>query len=102
MTYDPRKTAPTFLVYAGGWVFLAGFAVAWGVGAASPHLLELFGRPVAAGLVAGAGALSTMGVQRLLIGSWQRWNAPMAPKDEGASLRLTPDKRERLQTGQGA
>lgn len=64
--YDSRKTAPTFLVYAGGWVFLGGLAFAWGIGAASGYVLELFGRPVAATVAAGASA-QPIGTSTLMI-----------------------------------
>lgn len=99
--HDSQKTAPTFLVYASGWVFLGGIAFAWVIGAGGIHLLRLFGQPVAASLVAGAGALMTMGLQWVLIGSWRRWNTPKALSPDREPLQLPPDRRHRIQTGQG-
>jgi len=100
--HDPKKTAPTFLVFGGGLVFLAGMAVAWGIDLTSGHLLPLVGRPVTTGFVVATSALATMGMQWTLIVWWRWWIAPQGPRDEGERIRLTPDKRERLQTGQRA
>lgn len=102
MLHDSREMVPTFLVYAGGWLFLAGVALAWGIGAAGPILLEAFGRPIATVVVAAAGGGATLLMQWLLIGAWRRSATPKAPKPDSEPIRLTPDKRERLQTGQRA
>lgn len=100
--HDPKRTVPTFLVFSGGFVFLAGLAVAWVIDLAGSRLLPIAGGPVTTGFVVTASALATMGMQWLLTVWWQRWNTPTTTHDEGKPLRLPPDKRQRLQTGQGA
>lgn len=100
--HDPKKHVPTFLVFGGGFVFLTGMTTAWAIGLASGQLLPIASYPVTTGFVVTASGLLTMGMQWTLVALWRRWTAPRAPKDDGEAIRLAPDKRERLQTGQGA
>lgn len=96
-----RKTVPTFLIYGGGWVFLAAIAWAWVVQPFSNFVSRHLGFSTPTEVAAIGSCLATLSVQCLLITLWQHWTAPKAPAS-GDAPRLLPDKRERIQTGQMA
>lgn len=96
-----RKTVPTFLVFGGGFVFLIGLAAAWIIDLAASAALRILGHRMTTGGVLASGGLTLMGMQWALVALWRGWNSPKPPRDEGDSIRLTPDKRHHLQTGQG-
>lgn len=98
--YDSRKTVPTFLVYGAGLVFLAGIGWAWLVQPASEFIGRVLNLSMPASVIATTSCLTTLGVQWLLIRLWRHWNTHKTQSPEGETIRLTPDKRDRIQTGQ--
>lgn len=98
--HDSRKTVPTFLVYGAGAVFLTGTLWAWVVQPVSDFISRTLGFSSPTHAAALTSCLATLVAQRLLIAFWQWWIAPKAPSADSTPIQLSPDKRQRIQTGQ--
>lgn len=95
------RKVPTFVVYGAGLVFLGGLGWAWVAQPVSDYISRVLGPSSLTSIIATTSCLATLAMQWLLIRLWRRWATPKAPAAEDGP-RLSPDKRERIQTGQGA